>query len=86
MDGRFTLREILRLTALRYRCARTPADQDIAIDRRRLEFAHWLDSDGILDLHQHSRANEDLTRFGLVTQPRGDVGHRADGRIVKSGP
>jgi hypothetical protein len=48
LDGRFTLREILRLTALRYRCARTPADQDIAIDRRRLEFAHWLVEHGYL--------------------------------------
>jgi hypothetical protein len=37
----------------------------------------------VLDLHQHSRADEDLTRLGLIVQPRGDVGYRADSGVVE---
>ena len=29
---------------------------------------------------------EDLPRLGLIAQPRGDVGHRADGGIVEACP
>ena len=38
----------------------------------------------MLDLHQHSRADEDLARFGFVAQPRGDVRNGADGGVVEA--
>jgi hypothetical protein len=46
--------------------------------------AHWLDFHGVLDLHQHPRANEDLTRLCLIAQPRGDVGHNTNCRVVEA--
>src|SRR5262249_31995232 len=53
------------------------------LDPLQLELTHGFDLDGVLDLHQHSRTDEDLTRFGFVAEPRGDVGYRADGGIVE---
>ena len=52
-------------------------------DPLQLELADWLDLHGILDLHQHARANENLTGLGLVAKPRGDVRHRANGGVVE---
>ena len=51
-----------------------------------LEFKlpNWLDRDGILDRHQHARADQNLTGLGFVAQPRCDVGHRPDGGIVEA--
>jgi hypothetical protein len=45
-----------------------------------LEFklANWLDLHGILDSHQHTRANQDLTGLGFVAEPRSDVGDCSD--------
>jgi hypothetical protein len=48
-----------------------------------LELTDWLDLHGVLDLRQHSRADEDLTRLGFIAQPRGDVGYRADSGVVE---
>ena len=53
-------------------------------DPLQLELADRLDLYGIFDLRQHSRADEDLPWFGLVAEPRGDVGYRPDGRIVEA--
>ena len=52
-------------------------------DPLQLELTDGLNLYGVLDLHQHSRADEDLSRLGLIAQPRGDVRHRADGGVVK---
>ena len=52
-------------------------------DPLQLELTHGLDLDRALDFHQHSRADEDLTRFCFIAQPRGDVGYGADGGIVE---
>ena len=52
-------------------------------DPLQLELADWLDLHGILDLHQHARANENLTGLGLVAKPRGDVGYGSYSGIVK---
>jgi hypothetical protein len=38
-------------------------------DPLQLELPHWLDFHGVLYFYQHSRADEDLTRFGLVAEP-----------------
>ena len=38
---------------------------------RRARLSHRLDLHGVLDFHQHPRANEDLPWLGLVAQPRG---------------
>src|SRR5580693_6812139 len=48
-----------------------------------LKLANGLDRDGILDRHQHTRADQNLTRLGFVTEPRGDIRHRPNGRIVE---
>jgi hypothetical protein len=53
-------------------------------DPLQLELTHRLDLHGILDLRQHSRANEDLPRPGFIAEARGHVRHRPDGGIVKS--
>ena len=53
-------------------------------DPLQLELADWLDLHGILDLHQHSRTDEDLPRLGFIAKPRGDVGYRADGGVVEA--
>ena len=42
------------------------------------ELTHWLDLHGVLDLHQHARADENLPRFCLIAQPRGHVGNRTN--------
>ena len=65
---------------------------DHVIRRRRppdplqLELADWLDLYGVLNLHQYSRADEDLSGVGLVAQPRSDVGYRANGGVVETVP
>ena len=53
-------------------------------DPLQLELADWLDLHGVFDLRQHSRADEDLPRLGLVAEARGDIGHCADGGIVEA--
>ena len=35
-------------------------------DPLQLELTDWLDLHGVLDLRQHSRADEDLTRLGFI--------------------
>ena len=52
-------------------------------DPLQLELTDWFDLHGVLDLHQHARADEDLPRLGLVAKARGDVGNRSDGSIVE---
>src|SRR6476659_278162 len=47
-------------------------------DPLQLELTHWL------DLHQHSRTDEDLSGLRLITQPRGDVGHSADSGVIET--
>ena len=42
-------------------------------DPLQLKLTDRLNLHDILDLHQHSRTDEDLTRFGLIAEPRGDV-------------
>ena len=48
------------------------------------ELTHRLDLHGVLDLRQHSRADEDLPRLGFIAQPRGDIGYRPDGGIIEA--
>jgi hypothetical protein len=43
-----------------------------------------LDFDRILDRHQYARTDKDLTGLCFVAEPRGDIGHRADGGIVEA--
>jgi hypothetical protein len=52
-------------------------------DPLQLELTDRLDLNGVLDLHQHAPANENLTGLGLVAKPRGDVRHRANGGVVE---
>ena len=47
------------------------------------ELIHRLDLHGVLDFHQHSRANEDLTWLGIIAEARGHVRYRADSGVVK---
>ena len=44
----------------------------------------WLDLHGVLDCDQHPRADEDLSRLGLVAKPRSNIGHRTDSGIVEA--
>ena len=53
-------------------------------DPLQLELAHRLDLHGVLDLHQHPRTDEDLSRLGLIAKARGDVGYRPDSGIVEA--
>jgi hypothetical protein len=53
-------------------------------DPFQLELTNRLDLHGVLDLHQDSRGDQDLTRFGFVAEARGDVGHRADSGIIEA--
>ena len=53
-------------------------------DPLQLELTYGLDRHGILDLRQHPRTDEDLSRLRLVAQPRGDVGHRANSCVIKA--
>jgi hypothetical protein len=71
-------------------CSQTSRDGRHHIVRRKrppdplqLELTHRLDLHGVLDLCQHSRADEDLSGLGLVAQARGDVRYRADSGVVE---
>jgi hypothetical protein len=48
------------------------------------ELSHRLDCDSILNRHQHTGTNQDLTGLGFVAKARGDVGHRPDGGVVET--
>jgi hypothetical protein len=48
------------------------------------KLAYRLDRNGVLNCHQYTGAYEDLTRLGFVAKPRGDIGHRSDGGIIKA--
>jgi hypothetical protein len=48
------------------------------------KFANGLDCDSILDRHQDTRADEDLTGLGLIAKPRCDIGYRSDGSIIET--
>ena len=52
-------------------------------DPLQLELAHGFDLHGVLDFHQHSRADEDLTWLGFVAEPGGYIGHRPDSGVVE---
>jgi len=52
-------------------------------DPLQLELTHRLDLHGVLDLPQHSRANEYLTGIGFAAKTRGDVGYRAYRGVVE---
>ena len=53
-------------------------------DPLQLELAHRLDLHGVLDFHQHSRADQNLPRLGFVAEARGHIGYRPDGGIVEA--
>ena len=53
-------------------------------DPLQLELTDQLDLHGILDLHQHAGADEDLSRLCLIAQSRGDVGHSPYRGIVET--
>ena len=55
-----------------------------APDPLQLELADRLDLDGVLDVHQHSRTDEDLSGLCLVAKARGDIGYRPDGRVIEA--
>ena len=47
------------------------------------ELTHRLDFHGMLDLREYPRTDQDLAWLGFVTQPRGNVGYRANSGIVE---
>ena len=53
-------------------------------DPLQLELTDRLDLDDVLDLHQHPRTDEDLTRLGFIAKRRGDIRHCTDGGIVEA--
>ena len=53
-------------------------------DPLQLELAHGLDLHGVLDLHQHTGADQDLPRLCLIAEPRGHIGNGPDGGIVEA--
>ena len=53
-------------------------------DALKFKLANCLDRDGVLDRHQHARANQNLTGLGFVAESRSDVGHSPDGGVVKT--
>jgi hypothetical protein len=53
-------------------------------DPLQLELADRLDFHGMLDLHQNSRADEDLSWLGLIAKTGGHVRHRTDGIVEAS--
>jgi hypothetical protein len=57
-------------------------ERTVDIFERKL--THCVDSDDILDRHQHTGANWYLTGFSFVAKPRCDIGHRADGGIIET--
>ena len=48
------------------------------------ELANRLDCDGILDCHEHTGTDKDLTGLCFVAKPRGDIGYRPDRGIVET--
>jgi hypothetical protein len=50
-------------------------------DALQFKLANCLDRDGIFDRHQHARADQNLSGFGFVAEPRSNVGHRSDGGV-----
>ena len=53
-------------------------------DPLQLELAHGFDLYGLLDLRQHSRTDQDLTRLGFIAEARGHVRYRPDGGIIEA--
>ena len=47
------------------------------------KLTYRLDLHDILDLHQHSRANEDLPRLGLIAKTRGNIRYGPDGGVIE---
>jgi len=43
-------------------------------DALEFELPNWLDRHGVLDCHQHTGTDENLTGLGFVTKPGSDVG------------
>ena len=52
-------------------------------DPLQLELTDRLDLHGVLDLHQHSRTDEDLSGLRLIAQSRGNVRHGPDSGVVE---
>jgi hypothetical protein len=48
------------------------------------ELAHRLNRHGVLDLQQHPKTNEDLSRLGFIAETRGHVRYGPDGGIVET--
>ena len=48
------------------------------------DLTYGLDLHGILDFRQHAGTDEDLSWFGFIAQPRGDVGDSAYGGIIEA--
>jgi hypothetical protein len=70
--------------SVRWRCS----GEDIICGYRTanaLEFklANRLDSDGIFDRHQDTRADEYLTGLGFVAKARRDIGYRPNCGVVE---
>ena len=53
-------------------------------DPLQLELACGLDRHDVLNLHQHSRADEDLPWLGFIAEARGHVRYHPDGGIVEA--
>ena len=53
-------------------------------DPLQLELTNRLDLHGVLDLRQHSRADQNLPRLGFIAKARGHVRHRPDGGIIEA--
>ena len=52
-------------------------------DPLQLELTDRLDLHGVLDLHQHSRTDEDLSGLRLIAQSRGNVRHGPNSGVVE---
>src|SRR5262249_12673689 len=53
-------------------------------DALEFKLANRLDADGVLDRHQHARADQNLSGLGFVAQSGRDVGHGPDGGVVEA--
>ena len=65
-------------------CAKHVVSRQWPSDALQLELADWLDFDGILYGHQHTRADENLSRLCLIAEPLGDVRDRSDSGVVEA--
>jgi RHH-type rel operon transcriptional repressor/antitoxin RelB len=57
---------------------------DGSADALEFKLPNRLDGYGVLDRHQNTRANQNLTGLSFVAQPGCDIGHRPDSGIIEA--